>query len=185
MPIATNFRISAILLLSGILQACSLHSTHLTTMPDKGLEPVLSAYRQTVRAAHDDERYTWNNGRIGNIFVNMDTENQRGLCFHWQKLVYLGIQDALHTTGWRASGIAINEGTFFEHHAVLVYDPDQIKFYDILTKPYKTNIYVLDPWSSGEPRIYHLKDWVELPATKILPARLTTVDTRPRYPASL
>lgn len=185
MHIATYFRFPALLLITSILHACSLHSTHLTSVPEKGLEPILSAYRQTVRHAHENDQYSWNNGRIGNIFVNMDAENQRGLCFHWQKLVYIGIQDALTATGWRASGIAINEGSFFEHHAVLIYDPGQIKFYDILNNTDKSTLYVLDPWSSGEPRIYRLKDWLALPVTHILPARLTTVDTRPHYPASL
>lgn len=185
MTLATDFRFPVILLMASILNACSLHNTYLTSVPDKELEPILAAYRQAVRNAHEDTQYTWNNGRIGNIFVNMDTENQRGLCFHWQKLVYIGIQDALVATGWRASGIAINEGSFFEHHAVLIYDPRQVKFYNLLKNKNKYSTYVLDPWSSGEARVYHLNDWLELPITHILPARLTTLDTRAHYPASL
>lgn len=184
MNIATHFRFSVILLLFSGLAACSITSTHLKSHQIPGLEPILKAYRETVRLAHADKSTAWNHGRLGNILVNLDTKTQRGLCFHWQKRVYISIQPALINSDWTATGIAINEGSFFEHHAVLVYNHTKIRLDNILKHQHKSLNYVLDPWSSGEPRVYLLTDWLQLPHAILTPPRLTVIDTRPTYPAS-
>lgn len=138
---------------------------------------IQQAYQQTVSAAHNDNQYAWNNGRLGNIIVNVNKEPNKGLCYHWQQLVFSGIQPALAKSGWKATGIAINEGSFFEHHAVVVYDPEKISIQDLLKDSRKTESYVLDPWSSGEARIYTVGNWLKLPVTVKVKPRLTKVDT--------
>ena len=187
MSAATHFRFLAFLALAPLMAACSLHRVDIKSPPsrDAALQTVLTAYQETVRQAQADREYSWNNGRIGNMLVNLDADNNRGLCFHWQKLVYLGIQKALRESGWKATGIAINEGSIFEHHAVLVYHPDRRRLDTILKNSDKSSLYVLDPWSSGEARTYLLDDWLQLPLTTTKPARLTVIDTEPVYPASL
>ena len=185
MNIATYFRFLVYLAALSGLTACSLSNTHIKNGQISGLQPIMQAYQKTVRQAHADDQYQWNNGRLGNILVNLDADSHRGLCFHWQKMVYIGIQAALVKSGWKATGIAINEGSFFEHHAVLVYDPAKTRLNNILVNSNKSNSYVLDPWSSGEARVYSLDNWLQLPLTIMAPARLTAINTRPVYPPSL
>jgi hypothetical protein len=185
MNIATHFRFLVCVTALTSLSACSLTSTHIKSNPISDLQPIIQAYTETVRRAHDDDKYTWDNGRFGNILVNLDADSRRGLCFHWQKWVYIGIQPALANSDWKATGIAINEGSFFEHHAVLVYHPAKTSLDNILKNHDKLFSYVLDPWSSGEARVYSLNDWLQLPMTITAPARLTAIDTRPVYPPSL
>lgn len=187
MNIATHFRFLAFLTICPLMAACSLQQAHIKSPPpeDASLHMVFTAYHEIVRQAHADHEHSWNNGRIGNMLVNLDPDNNRGLCFHWQKRVYLGIQKSLQESGWRATGIAINEGGIFEHHAVLIYHPDRNKLDTILKNSDKSSLYVLDPWSSGEARTYRLTDWLQLPLTTTKPARLTVIDTDPGYPASL
>lgn len=187
MNIATHFRFLVFLAITALLAACSLQQAHIKSPPpkDAALQKVFTAYEETIRQAHADHEYSWNSGRIGNMLVNLDPDNNRGLCFHWQKLVFLGIQKALLESGWRATGIAINEGGILEHHAVLLYHPDRRRLDTILKNNDKSSIYVLDPWSSGEARAYRLDDWLQLPLTTSKPARLTVIDIEGGYPASL
>ena len=152
---------------------------------NSSLRIIQQAYQETVNAAHKDSRLSWNNGRLGNMIVNINGGVNKGLCHHWQKLVYTGIQPALVKTGWKATGIAINEGSFFEHHAVLVYDPATIKLTEILDNIDKSASYILDPWSSGQPRIYTTADWLKLPVTIKKAARLTRINTLDKQSTSL
>ncbi len=167
------------------LSACAAMIKPIKSNNIDGLQVIHEAYRKTVHSAHNDSSQSWNNGRLGNIIVNINGGEHKGLCYHWQKLVYNGIQPALVKTGWEATGIAINEGSFFEHHAVLVYDPGIIGPNEILEEPYKSNSYVLDPWSSGEPRIYTTADWLKLPLTIKKPARLTRIKSSASKTGSL
>ena len=176
------YRLFAYLALVLGLSACALNVKPINNININELKIIQRTYQNTISAAHTDNERTWNNGRLGNIIVNVNGGANRGLCYHWQKLVYNGIQPALAKTGWKATGIAINEGSFFEHHAVLVYDPSMIQLKNILKDPYKTRSYVLDPWSSGEPRVYTTADWLKLPVTIKQGARLTQV--RPAQTAS-
>ena len=158
------------------LSACTIMVKPINNIDNSGLRIIKQAYQETVNAAHKDNRLSWNNGRLGNMIVNINGGAHKGLCYHWQRLVYTGIQPALLKTGWKATGIAINEGSFFEHHAVLVYDPATNKLKEILNNIGKSNSYVLDPWSSGEPRIYTTADWLKLPVTIKKAARLTRIN---------
>ena len=135
------------------------------------------AYQKAVRNAYLDKQKQWHHGRLGNIAVNLQGDEHVGLCYHWQWQVYTAVKPAAKSTRWRILGIAINEGSMYEHHAVLLYRPDQTRFEDILKKPYKTNIYVLDPWGSGQPLVYNLGNWLKLPVTLEAPARLTRIQT--------
>ncbi len=164
------------------LSACSLMVKPLKTININDLRIIQQTYQATINAAHNDNRLQWNNGRLGNMNVNINGGANKGLCYHWQRLVYMGIQPALLKTGWKATGIAINEGTFFEHHAVLVYDPDRLKIDEILNNNNKSYSYVLDPWSSGEPRVYTTADWLKLPVTVRKAARLTIISTAANEP---
>jgi hypothetical protein len=159
------------------LSACTIMVKPINDINISGLRTIQQAYQQTVHAAHKDSGLSWNNGRLGNMIVNINGGANKGLCYHWQRLVYTGIQPALVKTGWKATGIAINEGSFFEHHAVLVYNPATIKLTEILNNVNKSNSYVLDPWSSGEPRVYTTADWLKLPVTIKKAARLTRINT--------
>jgi hypothetical protein len=172
----THYRPCLIWMAAFSLCACSMTVQTIKDININGLIIIQQAYQQAVMTAHTDSQYAWNNGRLGNIIVNVNGEPNRGLCHHWQQLVYKGIQPALLETGWKATGIAINEGSFFEHHAVLVYDPGKISMEDILKDTKKSDSYVLDPWSSGEARVYTVGNWVKLPVTIKVKPRLTKVD---------
>jgi len=155
--------------------ACSLTPGHIKSFHNDKLQKIHQSYVDTVKQANRDLNRHWQHGRLGNMTVNLDGSPNVGLCYHWQEIVYVGIQPAIKKTGWRAVGIAINEGNFLEHHAVLVYDPQQVEFEKILKTQYQSNSYVLDPWKTGKPRIYSLKNWLALPFSIEKPARLTTV----------
>ena len=142
------------------------------------LARIIQAYEKAVFSTREDPNNQWHHGRMGNMAVNIKKGNHVGLCYHWQWKVYTSIMKTVDNTRWRALGIAINEGSFYEHHAVLLYRPDQTKFEEILKKPYKTNVYVLDPWGSGKPLVYNLGGWLKLPVTLETPARLTRIKTQ-------
>lgn len=136
---------------------------------------IQQSYAATVKQANNDRKRLWQHGRLGNMTVNLQGKPNVGLCYHWQEIVYVGIQPALLKTQWHAVGIAVNEGNFLEHHAVLVYDPLQVKFDQILAPTRQSMSYVLDPWKTGKPMIYSLKNWLILPFTVDKPARLTAI----------
>ena len=170
------FTSSLTLLLFTLLSGCSLTPSHVKNISNNKLLEISHAYSATINRAHNDKNILWQHGRLGNITVNLEGEPNVGLCYHWQEIVYVGIQKSIKSTGWRATGIAINEGSFQEHHAILVYDPLQIPFNQVLSEENSSNSYVLDPWKSGEPRIYTLKSWLMLPFITETPARLTKID---------
>jgi len=158
------------------LSACSLTPVYEKSRYNNGLNHILRAYEDTVSRAHADSNRSWQNGRLGNLTVNLEGGTNVGLCYHWQEIVYVGIQKSVKTTGWRAVGIAINEGNFLEHHAVLVYDPKQLKFSQIMDKRFGSKSYVLDPWKSGKPLVYTLDNWLTLAVSIENQPRLTKVE---------
>lgn len=155
-----------------LLSACAPLPLVAPTKIEPDLAPVQAAFEQTVNSALQDTGHNWHNGRIGNMIVNIWGGNNTGLCFHWQALVYRGIQPAIQDTRWRATGIEVNRGTFFEHHAVLVYDPERVRLVGLLDNPRGQSAYVLDPWESGKASIYRLQDWLKKPVTIKVPAKL-------------
>jgi len=161
----------AILCLSG----CVTTPSHIKNINNNSLLTIKSAYVTAIDQAYNDSKRRWQHGKLGNITVNLEGKPNIGLCYHWQEIVYVGIQKSLKTTRWRATGIAINEGNFQEHHAVLVYDPSQTPFDFIFSTQHINNIYVLDPWQNGKAHIYTLKNWLKLPFSTEKPARLTKI----------
>jgi len=157
------------------LSACSASPTYIKNTKDNSLLTIKTAYTTTINQAYKDSNRIWQHGKLGNITVNLEGEPNLGLCYHWQEIVYVGIQKSIKTTGWRATGIAINEGNFQEHHAVLVYNPSQTPFDFIFSKQHINNSYVLDPWQNGKPHIYTLENWLKLPFSTEKPARLTKI----------
>lgn len=167
----------------------SLSACAVTIKPEEyhqfpDLQPVLTAYRDSVQHARNDPAITWTHGRWGNILVNSDPDLHRGLCYHWQKQVYIDIQEALRHNPWQAIGIAINEGSYFEHHAVLLYDARHLTTKEILLSKHQHKSIVLDPWSSGQADVYRLDDWLAKPWIQHEPARLTKLNVRAKFPPS-
>ena len=158
-----------------LLSACAPLPLVTPTAQEPDLAPIQAAFEQTVANAMQESDRNWHNGRVGNMIVNIWGGNNTGLCFHWQALVYMGIQPALQDTRWRATGIEVNRGTFFEHHAVLVYDPDQVPSQGLLDSPQVQSAYVLDPWADGKASIYRLQDWLKKPVTIKVPAKLEDI----------
>ena len=157
-----------------ILSGCSAVPTvEPNTSPQ--LQIIHAAYKRAINNLEQDSSYIWHHGRLGNSVVNLQGPPHIGLCYHWQELVHNSIRGAIKRTGWKSSGIAINEGNFLEHHAVLVYDPTHLKLADILQSNNKSKSYVLDPWGSGEPRIYTVGQWLQLAASIEVQPRLTEI----------
>ncbi|NOY65901.1 MAG: hypothetical protein GXP13_00645 [Gammaproteobacteria bacterium] len=148
----------------------------MTNISNNKLLEIQAAYISTIKQANLDSQKRWQHGRLGNITVNLEGKPYVGLCYHWQEIVYVGIQKSIKSTGWRATGIAINEGTFMEHHAVLVYDPARLAFNQIFNKKNNMKSYVFDPWKSGKPQVYTLKNWLLLPFSTENQARLTKIE---------
>lgn len=158
-----------------VLYACAPLPLAAPADHEPDLAPIQAAFEQTVARALQEPDRNWHNGRLGNMIVNIWGGNNTGLCFHWQALVYLGIQPALQNSRWRATGIEVNRGTFFEHHAVLVYDPEQVQLQGLLDSPQVRSAYVLDPWEDGKASIYRLQDWLKKPVTIKVPAKLEDI----------
>jgi len=158
-----------------VISGCTPPPVNVKHEMTPGLAVIVRAYENAVHQTRQDKDKLWHHGRLGNVVVNIKGDRHLGLCYHWQWQVYRAVQSVIKRTRWRALGIAINEGGFYEHHAVLVYRPDRTRFEDILEKPYKTDIYILDPWGSGKPLIYNLGNWLKLPVTLESPARLTQI----------
>ncbi len=118
-------------------------------------------YRQTVADAYRHPIQRWHHGRLGNMMVNLAGKPHLGLCYHWKKIVNQGIKPGLKITGWKAVGIASNEGTRREHHAVLIYNPDIHDFENLLSAQKSLSIYVLDPWPTGTAATYSLAQWLQ------------------------
>lgn len=164
-----------LLCLALFLSGCSARTISIHQDSPSALQQIHQTYVQTVLSAQQDTQLHWHHGHAGNITVNNEGFPNVGLCHHWQQLVYQQVKPVVDRVGWHAVGIAINEGSYFEHHAVLIYDPRQIKLNQILRQPYSSKIYVLDPWRTGVAQIYSLGDWLDIPLIVRRPARLTQI----------
>jgi hypothetical protein len=126
------------------------------------LERIRIDYEHLVRDALASDDTRWHSGWVGNWIVNWrNSEASRGLCYHWQELVYKGIQPVADEVGWARVGIQMNKDHHSEHHAVVVYDPRVITQDDLLSSAQPRPAYVLDAWRHGQPEIYALDDWVK------------------------
>lgn len=164
-----------IILLSLLASACMVQPIKRENLRDPAIGVIREAFVQLLKRAKSDPKHDWHNGRTGNMVVNTVGGNNVGLCYQWQELVYVGIQPALRKTGWRALGVSINKGTYFEHHAVVVFNPKKINPDTLLQHPGQAGVYVLDPWESGKPYIYTLADWLQKPWIIKVPAKITEI----------
>ncbi len=143
------------------------------------------AFEHAVQQAHEDPDVHWRSGWTGNVLVNMSPENDHGLCYQWQELVYAGVLDTVERVGWHANGIVINDKTRHEHHAVVVFDPKVTDQDHILDAPEANPAWVLDAWRRGKADIFTVQQWIELPLFKLVPPRITGVTIDSNISASL
>ena len=170
-----NWRPHVLAVMALLLSGCLVQAVKQENLKDPALTRIHQAFVTTVNRAQSDSQRAWQNGRLGNMVVNIIGGENVGLCYQWQELVYVGIQPALRQTGWQARGISINKGTFFEHHAVVVYNPNISSPDTLLQKPDQQGVYVLDPWESGKANIYTLSDWLKKPWVIEVPAKITNL----------
>lgn len=158
------------------LAGCAAPPVAPDNLSDPALRHIHTAFVRTVEAAHRDPQTQWHSGWVGNMRINLAGTRQRGLCYHWQALVYRGVLATVRREGWHATGIMINFGTRNEHHAVLVFDPKEVQQSSLLASPQGKPAWVLDAWRRGRADIYRLDDWLKLPLVVHKPAKLTKVE---------
>lgn len=142
-----------------LLPACAVPLAS-SELPRPELAVLQREFETIVARARDDPDVEWESGWLGNIEVNGDPDHRRGLCFEWQELVFARIAPAVRRVGWEAVRVNVNVGHFNEHHAVIVWDPDEIER-DRLLVVEKPPAWVLDAWSSGRAEIFPLDGWIE------------------------
>jgi hypothetical protein len=171
-------RLAGLLAMLVLLASCSAVPLRPGQLHSPALRIIHAAFQRTVEAAHDDPDIEWHSGWLGNMWVNFWKGDNRGLCYQWQQLVYNGVAPAARRAGWDATGIVINGGTRHEHHAVLVFDPKEVRRDALLTPEGRTHVYVLDAWREGQADIYRLTDWLRLPFAVADTARLQTLQVQ-------
>ena len=164
------------MLFAVILAGCVILPINQDEINEPALDNIREAMATTVAAALNDPDEEWTSGWLGNMWVNFHKGEQRGLCYQWKYRIHEGVKDTVHKQGWELSGIVINEGAKHEHHAVVVYDPKRITADTLLTATSGQPVYVLDAWRQGQPDIYHLADWLKLPAEVYVAAKLVKVN---------
>jgi hypothetical protein len=168
-----NFFVSTYLLV--FLFGCSVASYKYTGHKNSELTQIYNIYSKAVEATRYDNTRKWRNGAVGNIWINTFGGENYGLCYQWQNYIYKQTLSTIQDVGWISSGIVINKGTDWEHHAVIVYDPRKINKNKILDNESADQIYVLDPWRTGNADIYTLENWLKLPFIITVPASLEEV----------
>lgn len=146
-----------------LLSACST-VPKLAPPEDASFQVIHQAYAQAVDQALNDPDVHWRAGWLGNIRVNALGDDERGLCWHWQRLVFDAVKQPTSRVGWVALGIGINIGFPGEHHAVLVYDPKAISADDVLKARPTQAAYILDPWRRGKADVWSVAEWLAIPA---------------------
>lgn len=134
------------------------------------------AFERAVESARKDPNVRWRSGWTGNILVNsLPGDDDRGLCYQWQALVYKGVLPTVKKVGWHANGIVVNKGTRHEHHAVIVFDPGVSHQDRILSDSDRNPAWVLDAWRRGQADVFTVKQWVALPLFREVPPKITGV----------
>jgi len=142
-----------------LVLGCATAPIHVSHEQDPALEEIAKAFTSTVTKINNNHEFKWHNGWLGNIVVKYIGGRNLGYCYHWQNQVYKGVVETVKQQGWQAEGVAINIGTIYEHHAVLVYDPKRVNGEDLLADRASDQAYVLDAWRRGQPDIYTLRQW--------------------------
>ncbi len=125
------------------------------------LERIRTDFVQVVEEANASKETRWRSGWIGNVLVNWREGREMGLCYHWQELVYRGVEEAASEVGWERVGIQLNQDHHSEHHAVVVFDPYLISRDDLLQRQGPKPAFVLDAWRRGKPDVYRFDDWIK------------------------
>ncbi len=149
----------ALALVALVLVACG--PTPLKRTDIAPLERIRTDFVQVVDEANASQETRWRSGWIGNVLVNRREGREMGLCYHWQELVYRGVEDAANEVGWERVGIQINQDHHSEHHAVVVFDPYLITRDDLLQRQGPKPAFVLDAWRRGKPDVYRFDDWIK------------------------
>jgi hypothetical protein len=160
------------------LSGCVILPLHHDSIEDPALLEIKTAFANTVEQILNDPEQQWTSGWLGNMWVNFHGDNNRGLCYEWKYRVHAGVIETVAGVNWQATGIVINQGAAHEHHAVIVFDPARISEKDLLSASRKQPVYVLDAWRHGKADIYHLTDWLQLPQTVSVAARIIPINPR-------
>ena len=62
--------------------------------------------------------------------------------------------------------------TWSAHYAVVVWDPARVARDALLAQPAEAPAFVLDAWRHGEPEIYTVADWIDIPILVMTPPLL-------------
>lgn len=142
-----------------LLAACAIPLEH-AELPREELLEIQRDFEAIVAEAHADPDVDWRSGWMGNISVSEDPERRRGLCYQWQEMVFERIAPTVERVGWSAVRVNVNVGHFNEHHAVIVWNPEEIER-DRLLIVANPPAWVLDAWDSGRAEIFPLDGWVD------------------------
>lgn len=154
-----------------VLGACSgPRALDAASITDPDLRSIVHAYREAVDAARADPNVEWHAGWFGNLWVNLSGRRHAGLCWEWRDLVDAAVRPVAEAGGWQVLGIHVFRGTLSEHNAVVVFDPriapralllPRNTWGDLIPREgHPVPAWVLDPWRSGEARVYALDEWV-------------------------
>ncbi|MFN8815480.1 MAG: hypothetical protein ACK5ZV_01985 [bacterium] len=128
---------------------------------DARLGPVVAAAEAAIAQVRDSGAEQWRAGWAGNAMVNVFGGGNRGLCWHWQVLVYQAVAEAAERAGLAVMGINAHVGRMNEHHAVVVFDPAERGAAGLLRRPLPSRAWVIDAWLRGRADVYRLEEWVE------------------------
>ena len=159
-----------------LLTACVALPIERENIKEPALQKIHQAFSQTVHEALNDPEEDWTSGWLGNMWVNFHEGRQRGLCYQWKYRVHAGVKSTVLAQGWQLTGIVVNKGADGEHHAVVVYDPKRIKTQQLLAASIDKPVFILDAWRQGQPDIYHLTQWLQLPRHIHIPAQLVNIN---------
>jgi len=148
--------------LPSLLPACATPPTPINpaTLDEPALQRIVSVYADAVQRANTDPNITWHAGWFGNGLVHFLGDSHKGLCYDWQRMVYASVADRVTQEGWQMRAITIELTKPGEHHAVLVYDPTRVPLLRPLIHAEQAPSFVLDPWRTGQPKVYRFHDWI-------------------------
>jgi hypothetical protein len=163
-----------IILITCLLTGCL---TPVDVGTHRDLSHIQREFDRVVADIHEREDEQWYSDWYGNFLVNGGGDEARGLCWHWQEAVYMGMKPVIDAMGWQTVGMVLNGGQRLEHHAVLVFDPKRIKASEILTRKPPRPVWVLDAWRHGKSEIYHLDSWLKYGAILATTAEIEDLDS--------
>ncbi|MCC6427415.1 MAG: hypothetical protein IT435_11410 [Phycisphaerales bacterium] len=165
---------AAVVVLSA--QACgpSRPPLDVQSIGDPVLIQIHSAMERAIQCAHEDPDHDWHSGWWGNMAINAAGDADRGLCYHWQDLIYTAVIPTVERVGWEVHGLTVNEGFPGEHHAVIVYDPGIVGRDELLLRTECS--FVLDAWDRGEADVFVTGDWIENRGRLRAPARIEELE---------